>query len=57
MTFASLCNWAGRFESYLVATPEDRFCRDVAQYFVQTWKPSSHEKCEQNIVVFNHIYE
>ena len=28
---ASLCSWAGRFESYLVANPEDRFSRDVAQ--------------------------
>ena len=27
---ASLCSWAGRFESYLVAHPEDRFSRDVA---------------------------
>ena len=28
---ASLCSWAGRFVSYLVANPEDRFSRDVAQ--------------------------
>ena len=27
---ASLCSSAGRFESYLVANPEDRFSRDVA---------------------------
>ena len=31
MTLASLCSWAGRFESYLVENPEDRFSRDVAQ--------------------------
>ena len=30
-TLASLCSWAGRFESYLVANPEDRFSRDEAQ--------------------------
>ena len=29
-TLASLCTWAGRFESYLGANPEDRFSRDVA---------------------------
>ena len=28
---ASLCSWAGRFESYLVANPEDRFSHDVAR--------------------------
>ena len=31
-TLTSLCSWAGLFESYLVATPEDKFSRDVAQY-------------------------
>ena len=30
-TLASLCRWADRFESYLVANPEDRFSRDEAQ--------------------------
>ena len=30
-TVASLCGCAGRFVSYLVATPEDRFSRDEAQ--------------------------
>ena len=32
-TLASLCSWAGRFESYmyLVANPENRFSCDVAQ--------------------------
>ena len=24
----SFCGWAGRFESYLVGNPEDRFSRD-----------------------------
>ena len=28
---ASLYSWAGRFESYLVANPEDRFSCDKAQ--------------------------
>ena len=27
---ASLCSWAGRFESTVVANPEDRFSRDEA---------------------------
>ena len=30
-TLASLCNWAGRFESYLVGNPADRFSHDEAQ--------------------------
>ena len=29
-TLASLCSWAGRFESYLVANPEKRFSHDEA---------------------------
>ena len=29
---ASLCNWAGRFVSYMVANPEDRFSHDVTSY-------------------------
>ena len=29
-TIASLCSWAGRFESYLAATPENRFSHDMA---------------------------
>ena len=29
-TLASLCSLAGRFESYLVKNPEDRFSRDGA---------------------------
>ena len=33
-TLASLCSWAGRFESYLVADPEDRFSRDEAHLYV-----------------------
>ena len=40
---ASLCSWAGRFESYLVANPEDRFSRDEAQmpkHLGQELKPS-----------------
>ena len=28
---ASHCSWAGQFESYLVANPEDKFSHDVAQ--------------------------
>ena len=30
ISLASLCSWAGRFESYLVGNPKDRFSRDVA---------------------------
>ena len=30
MILASICSWAGRFESYLVENPEDRFSPDVA---------------------------
>ena len=33
---ASLYSWAGQFESYLVAKPEDRFSRDVAQLSSQS---------------------
>ena len=29
-TLASLYSWAGRFESYLVANPEDKFSHDEA---------------------------
>ena len=39
-TLASLISWAGRFESYLVANPKDRFSRDVAHIMVlmnRTW--------------------
>ena len=28
---SSLCSWAGRFDFYLVANPEDRFSCDMAQ--------------------------
>ena len=31
-TLACLYSWAGWFESYLVANPEDRFSRDVAHF-------------------------
>ena len=31
MNLASICSWAGWFESYLVENPEDRFSRDGAQ--------------------------
>ena len=33
-TLASLCSWAGRFESYIVANPENRFSRDVTHLFL-----------------------
>ena len=35
MTLASLCLWAGRFESYLVANPEDRFSYDKAHSIIE----------------------
>ena len=28
----SSCSWAGRFESYLVTNPKDRFSRNIAQF-------------------------
>ena len=31
---AGFISWAGRFESQLVANPEDRFSCDVAQIYV-----------------------
>ena len=33
----SLCSWAGWFESYLVAKPEDRFLRDEAHMVLSLW--------------------
>ena len=33
-SLASLYNWAGQFESYLVANPEDKFSHDMAQNFI-----------------------
>ena len=37
-----LCSWAGRFESYLVENPEDRFSRHVAQIVsTNSWQYSS----------------
>ena len=40
---ASLCSWAGWFESYLVANPNYRFSRDVAQiYFLHKTSESPH---------------
>ena len=38
-TLASLWSWAGWFESYLVANPEDRFSRDEAQLLGIIWIP------------------
>ena len=29
-TLAGICSWTGRFESYLIANPEDKFSYDVA---------------------------
>ena len=34
-SLASLCSLAGRFESYLVANPVERFFRDVAHIVYQ----------------------
>ena len=33
-TLASFCSWAGRFESYLIANPEDRSSHDEAHFIV-----------------------
>ena len=40
-SLARLCSWAGWFESYLVANPEDRFSRDVA-HIIGLEKPIKH---------------
>ena len=37
MTLACFCSWAARFESYLVANPEDRFSRDSGSYPFQRY--------------------
>ena len=39
-TLASLCSWAGRFASYLVANPEDRFSHDMAHNILGSNKAS-----------------
>ena len=36
-TLACVCSWAGRFESYLVANPEDRFSHDEARIVTSAW--------------------
>ena len=38
MVLASLCNWAGWFESYLVGNLEDRFSRDEARMYLEELK-------------------
>ena len=46
-TLASLCSWAGWFESYLVGNPEDRFSHDVAHVFhCYRFKDSSTRKLD-----------
>ena len=37
MTLASLCDSAGRFESYLVGNPEDRFSREEAHIMTKLY--------------------
>ena len=52
-SLASLCSWAGRFESYLVETPEDRFSHDEAQMAFSknlTHMNPYHEKVIQAIL-------
>ena len=34
---SGLCSWAGRFRSYLVRNPEDRFSHDDAQILWDTF--------------------
>ena len=41
---ASLCSWAGWFESHLVGNPKDRFCRDEAQIGKVSWSDVSFPK-------------
>ena len=41
---ASLCSWAGWFESLFVGNPEDRFSRDEAQTYSKSGSPSVHQR-------------
>ena len=43
-TLARLCSWAGRFESYLVANPEDGFSCDEAHMEKQNKKKKNTKK-------------
>ena len=44
LRLASVCSWAGRFESYLVANPEDRFSNGEAQFW--TYSSFYWKKCQ-----------
>ena len=51
-TLTSLCIWAGRFESYLVANTDNRFFQDVAQIFLRStcicWFGYLKKRCAGN---------
>ena len=52
----SLCSWAGRFESYLVENPEDRFSRDGAHLihsFLQSEQNSYVLRTSLEILMFS----
>ena len=47
LTLASSWSWAGRFESYLVANPEDRFSSDEAQIWTGAGQTQQNDLCAQ----------
>ena len=49
MTLTGFCSWAGRFESYLVQNPEDRFSLDWAH--IAVYKRDSVLSFEAKVVV------
>ena len=57
MPLASNCDWAGRFVSYLVTKPEDRFSRDMAQLIQPLLMPLGEKKklMIQNIFIFFYL--
>ena len=52
----SFCGWAGRFESYLVADPENRFSRDEAHSARDVNTPLKNTVCRWVVCSPNSIY-
>ena len=56
-TLTSLWSWAGWFESYPVANPEDRFSRDVAYIIRLTFnRKFTQTECCQQIYIYFYVY-
>ena len=53
---ASFCSCAGRFESYLVANPEDRFSHDKAHTVELTSVKLLGEAAHRRTVVSGHVF-